>query len=250
MLLNASKAAKKFKALARKVARHPSASRVHALRVLTRRLRADFWLAPKPQRTRRLRQTRKELGGLCDVLGEQRKYDVALEDARRFRRDTDDIKSRLRSARDEVRRSLRKRKRKAVSKHIEKAARDLNRLPAEALAPRLEEIRKRLEKAEHHPPHSNRGRHRLRLEVKKARYVLDTLNRKAPRLNALQDHLGRWHDLIVLSEITGRSEKIKAAREKEWARVERSLPRTVHEASRALQNKAFRSFRTLARALQ
>jgi CHAD domain-containing protein len=185
-----------------------------------------------------VRIAKRELGELAEVLGEQRKYDVALADAARFRRKPEPIRARLVKAREGVRRALGKRGRRLHLVHLERALRDWNRVSATAFVPRLEKLRNALERAGRRPPRSNRGRHRLRLEVKKARYVLELAGRKIPSLKSMQEHLGRWHDLVVLADLTGETRGLVAARNKEWRCVTQMLSATIRVTARALKELA------------
>jgi CHAD domain-containing protein len=226
--------AKRFKTLAKKTARHPTPDHVHDLRVVTRRLRAELWLTPPRYRTDAIRECRRDLRQMARVLGEQRKYDVALEDARRFDRRTRRIEKRLAATRAGVDTILRAKRRKQCLVHLKQAIGDAGRIPSRAFRPRIEALRHRLERSERRHPTSTPARHRLRIDVKKARYVLEAMRSDVPGLVSLQDHLGRWHDLMVLSTLTGHPRAVVTAHRAEWRRVEVKLDATLRRMIRAL----------------
>jgi len=231
---NLAKTAQEFRNLSKRASEDPTPDRVHDLRVLTRRIRADLWLVPPSLRTRAIRRSRSELRKLARQLGEQRKYDVAREDAIRFKRETKEIMERLKVARSDVARALTSKKRKRYRTHINRAVSDANRISASSYIPRIETLKKELVRSRNHPPITGSARHHLRIEVKKARYLLQALGRDVPSLNSLQEHLGRWHDLTVLSGLTGHPRELVKAKEREWKKAKRSLDSTLSKTIDAI----------------
>lgn len=229
---------KKFKSLSKAASKNPDQNHVHDLRVITRRLRADFWLIPRAKRTGTIRKARSDLRKLTSVLGVQRKYDVALEDARVFERKTKPIKRQLRSAKKDVLKALRFGRVRRYMVHLKQAAKDIDRISPSAFAPRIDSLCRRLERAMHRPPKTVAARHHLRIEVKKARYLLEALNHELPQLTKLQDNLGRWHDLMVLSGLSGHPKDLVEAHRKQWQLVEPSLGPVLQQATRALSKLA------------
>jgi CHAD domain-containing protein len=219
-----------FRQTARLATRRPTADRVHDARVATRRLRADLWLIPKPRRTRVMRKARRDLEVLAAVLGEQRKYDVALEDAKRLDRPTRAIKEHRIVARRAVVKLLRSDIARRCQRRIRRSIRDAAALPPAALDVRIHVLCERLERARRRPPRTNTGRHRLRIDVKKARYLLDAGRHPLGGLATLQDRLGRWHDLMVFSELSGRHRDVIAACRREWRMAERHLEPALRRA--------------------
>ena len=234
MRMKLSKWAAAFEPLARKSFRHPTADNIHDLRVLTRRIRTDLWLVPKSSRSKSIRRSRIELAHLADVLGKQRKYDVALVDAAQYHKDAKDLKSRLTKARREVRKSLRDRK--IYSADVEMAVRDMKRMRPAVFVPRIVTLQRSLSAAAEHLPRSNEARHRLRIQFKKARYVLDAFGHKDRILKELQEHLGRWHDLITLASLTSTDRILKAAQRREWTLAENLIRPESRRAVKALSN--------------
>jgi CHAD domain-containing protein len=230
----------KFEALSRKACRDPTPDRVHDLRVVTRKLRSDFSLVPKGDRTRAIRKSRDDLSLLAEVLGEQRKYDVALEDAARFKQGTRKIEKRLKTARTNVVAVLKSDKRERYVAHLRKAIQDCGQLSPRLFAPRIARLQRSLVKTMRHPPRSDPARHRLRIAIKKARYILEAFDHDIAGLNALQEHLGRWHDLMVLAAMSGHPKELVDARERQWRLAEKDLHATLPQTVRALSRLARR----------
>ena len=225
---------RRFCQLVRQTAHHPTQDHVHDLRVLTRRLRADLWLVPTSARSRAIRRARHDLQRLGTVLGTQREGDVALEDAVGFGRDRGVIERRLGAARGQVIRSLRPKKRMRYINHLQRAARDVSSVDTHVVLSQVRRLQDRLQRAIEHPPTTNRARHRLRISVKKARYVLEATNCPVTPLVKLQDHLGRWHDFMVLSSVAGRTSQITRARNREWMMARRLVRPALRQAIHSL----------------
>lgn len=226
---------KKFNSLSKETHRRPKANNVHDLRVVTRKLRADLWLIPKAQRTDAIRKARRDLKQLGQVLGEQRQCDVALEDAIHYKRKTKHIKRQRDTARKKVLAVLRKKKRESYTGNLKQAIRDIHDISPRSFSPRIDNLRHQLVRAMKSPPRTSLARHQLRIRVKRARYVLEAFHHEIPRLTSLQDRLGRWHDLVVLSAMSGYPKKVIDARNREWRLAERSLGATLGHTSKALR---------------
>ncbi len=228
------KRAEKFEGLAKATHRLPSVENVHDLRILTRKLRSDLWVVPKNKRTEAMRAARKELKALGDVLGNQRMYDVAIADAHRYHRKSARLYKALLPAQNKVRLFLEKKHRRRIVKTLKAACKDFSEVAPEVFAPRLELLRKRIERAKKSILRSAQSKHRLRVDVKKARYLLEDLDRKTPALKVFQDKLGEWHDLVVLSELSGHPKELDEKGEVLWKKSARSLKPALAQASRAL----------------
>jgi len=224
----------RFRKLADETARDPTPDRVHDLRVVTRRIRADFWLVPRPHRSRAIRRARRDLEHLAAILGEQRKYDVAMGDAARYGSQTRRIEQRLQVAQRKVSRALGDKDRRRCARRLTRAISDLNELDNAVLGSRVPRLARRLEVARHCPPKTNAARHRLRIDVKRARYLLEATRRPAAHLERLQDHLGRWHDLMLLLKVAGRRKAVTAACAREWRLAKRCLQPALRQAMREL----------------
>jgi len=230
--------AKKFKSLLKTTSGEPSADNVHDLRVAARRLRANFWLMPKAENSGRIGKARRDLKRLCRELGKQRTYDVALADAISFGLATKNLQRRQIAAQAKTRKALSGEKRKAMVSRLDRAIKEAGVVSPPRFRPRIELLREELGKASHRKPKGDQQRHRLRIDLRKARYLIEVFHHEVPQLIALQDRLGRWHDLTVLSELVGSTETLAAARKKEQRRAERILGVTLNKTENALRRIA------------
>lgn len=228
--------ARRFRRLSKQTFRNPNSEHVHDLRVVTRRLRTDFWLIPKADRTRCIRKSRDELRHLARVLGAQRKYDVALQDATHFLVNSEKIERRLKASRKGVLASLQPKKRKRYSAHLKRAVYKAAQIPGLSLGPQIEVLARGFAFALRTPPKRNTAIHRLRIELKKARYLLEAFGHRVPEIVKLQDHLGRWHDLMVLSGLCGHPPNVVAAQKSELRRAERILKDSLIKTNLALSS--------------
>jgi len=64
---------------------------------------------------------------------------------------------------------------------------------------------------------------------------LEAFYRDVPELRALQDRLGRWHDLKVLSELVDEPESVIEQKKREWSRAQRLIVKTLPRAQQALK---------------
>jgi CHAD domain-containing protein len=118
--------------------------------------------------------------------------------------------------------------------HLRRAARDVSSVDTHVVLSQVRRLQNRLQRALNHPPTTNRARHRLRINVKKARYVLEATGRPVTPLVKLQDHLGRWHDLMVLSSVAGPTSQVTEALNREWMIARRLVRPALRQAIRSL----------------
>jgi len=215
----------------------PSVSHVHALRVLTRRLRSHLWLIPKADRSLKVRKVLRSLKILADVLGEQRKYDIALKDAIEFSLPTEEIEARRSRSKRKVRTRLTRINRQKLTLQITSALEDVRENTTDdILLPRLKALSRRLRREGSHSPRNEEAGHRVRIDAKKARYLLETFGKPMARLDELQDHLGRWHDLLVLDEMIGPLKKVSSVKDREWKKSLKRMKPILRKASKSLDS--------------
>ena len=217
-----------------------SADDVHDLRVTTRRLRSSLSV---------LRhcsdvgddKARRELRALGRVLGERRTLDIALKDAKRYRVDTGAIEKSRERADEELRRALKPARVKSLLARLREAEEGMAHASFDRLAHWLEslewEIAYRLMVA----PRTPDERHELRIQLKKVRYVIESLGRRSPSLQKLQDQLGKEHDLAVLQSLAGRIPRA--------AQDERAARTRANRIRPAALRSAMLHLRTIRRAL-
>lgn len=226
--------------LLRRVANRARAEHVHDLRVLTRRLRAAVWVGRLLGSRSGFRRTRRLLRALGRALGERRMIDVTLEEAKRLGLDARRIQARRAGADAVLMRAVRRARRRGLCDRLRRATKALERCASGDLPLALAGLAGRLTSAHARRSGGPAALHRLRVEAKKGRYVLELLGLPTVRLREVQRRLGRWHDLDVLQRELGRN--ARAAREQalERERAEKVLPRAVEASSRDLLEAARR----------
>lgn len=200
-----------FDRLARQAAARLTDDRVHRLRVLTRRLRSAVSVARRFADHPALDELRRRLRRVGRALGRRRSLDVARADHAAL--DGGAVPERLETGRaqaaEAVVRQLRPGRRARIASAAREAAAAVGRrgAPGRALARWLGRRTERLDRAWRAATSEDKeAQHRLRIEAKKVRYVLEVLRDtgSAPfaeadrRLRSLQRALGRAHDYEVL----------------------------------------------------
>ncbi len=218
--------ARQFERLAAGVARRLTPGGVHDLRVLVRRIRAAVWLA------RRLGPGFGKVGAalrkLGQRLGERRLLDVAVIDARSFGLDGTALRERVEEAGRDVIEGLGERieiarRLRAASSGLAASTRD--RID-EGIGRRIEAVRTAKSEARKGKPEL----HRMRIELKKSRYLIDALGGSGDFVKPVQELIGRAHDLEVLQGLLGFEPR--AAREESRAReaAKKRLTKVVETA--------------------
>jgi CHAD domain-containing protein len=223
-----------FAELIQATAKDASRKNVHDLRVCCRRLQSDLWLIPKKNRTGSIRRAYRHLGNLVDTLGDQRRYDVAWQDAKAFGVQKKKIRERREKARDRVQKFLKGKKAKKYTKDLNKGIKKANQVAAAFMVPQLEKLRVRSQGMLENTPTRSADWHKLRIELKRVRYVLEAFHHEIPRLKSIQDHLGRWHDMRVLADLVGNKRVVKQAQKKEVGAAQRSLKGIREKTGNAL----------------
>lgn len=221
---------------------------IHDLRVLTRRLRSMAWVADRILGPGRSRPFRRDLQRIGRALGECRALDVAVEDADPLLRP---VLEELRTREGpNIRRITAGRR---VLERGDRLVRRLERSTGERVEiGRFEALSEELERRP--PASASKTRlHEYRIEVKKCRYVLETLHhlgviqdRPHEHLRKVQSALGRAHDLEVLRRLT---RKLSPGRPSLWLRpLLREERRKIGKAIRLSRQAVPHARRALLRA--
>lgn len=216
--------------------RNPTEEEVHDLRVLVRRIRALIWFVPPRERKPKLRRAYKGLKKLGAALGEQRTYDVAIGDASFYHLPIHPLKRKCSKAKRHVRRALRPSKKRAYLHYLDQGIPTLHSLGIPSISPRIQLLCRELNDFSSHAPRGLKTRHRLRVQLKKARYLLEALAQVPFTLRRIQDHLGRWHDLTVLAHMTRGTSLLEKNARQEWKLAKTSLERTVTQTTKAISS--------------
>lgn len=196
--------------LAVEVSRRSDEKPVHKLRVATRRARAALWVLKNSSAHLHFKRLDHDLRRLCRELGKVREVDVAILDASHYGIDSSKLeiqrKKFLRKVRELITQDQMKRLMNKLSEaEISGRARD----PI-LLYEASKRLRSRLNMQLEWNAHGEMTKpHRLRITMKKARYVLEAMGRPIDPMKPLQDALGDAHDLDLLQVLTEEKSKIK-----------------------------------------
>lgn len=231
-----SKDASQLERLIAKTRKSPKPDNVHDLRVQTRRSRARLWLLKDALPGKQLKPIRKELKQIGRALGERRKWDVAKEDAQHYGLALKGKQREQKDANKSLKRVLGGCKKKNLKQNFEKIAQLAEEKVSKSdLERRVNGLKKYLEKNIRRIPESAESRHALRIQVKKARYLLENFHCPTEGLKKLQDCLGREHDLETLEKlIRGTSADIQRDKANAKRRANAILVTTLRAAVRDL----------------
>jgi CHAD domain-containing protein len=230
-----AKRLKTFEKLAAYDAGHLSDDDVHDLRVTTRRLRASLWVLRHCMESRVAERSHRELRAIGKVLGERRMWDIAKGDAESYGAPTDAIEKKRKRAHARLRRALRRPRVRKLLKDLRQLEKTIPNLRLERLVPWLQGYEWELAYRMHSRPTVPTARHELRILGKKVRYVLECLGRSAARLEAMQDHLGREHDLVVLQGLIGARRGLARDRRAAVLRANRVMTPALRSGMRELR---------------
>ena len=229
-----AKEEKSLKRLAGAVRDGAPAKKVHDYRVLTRRLGAPVWLMRQWDQSESARAAQKSLQRLGKALGSVRKWDVAIADARVCGFEEGRLRAKRKKAKRRLKRSLAPRRIRAAQSGIRTTARRLAGLRPAALALSLGALQRRLSNTLVGFPKTRQARHRLRVRMKKVRYLIEALGHRSVWLECLQDHLGREHDLWVLLEECGENPMARKEASRERDEAQKVFTRAARSALREL----------------
>jgi CHAD domain-containing protein len=205
--------------LGREVKRTPKRSLVHQLRVATRRIQALLWLCQHCDPPRRFKKLEMRLRKLFKVLGPVREIDVAIQDSSKYHAPTNHLQDQRRRKVKAMQRQLDDRKRRKLTHQLNQVGRVLRAQSTLNLHTALEQLRSELSRGEARRHLNADQLHRLRLTVKKARYVMEALGEPVAPLTDIQKMLGKAHDLEILAGYIGRSKRLKKDRDALQSRV-------------------------------
>jgi CHAD domain-containing protein len=204
----------------------PTKSSVHDLRVAIRRARSVLWIARCGQKIHGLKKINRRLRKLNRKLGRVRELDVAISDAHDFRINDRKLKKRRKKMGKKIAHSMTRKNRKRIHKNLDTAARKITNADTRVVESGLAQLRDQLLHWRNAALSHKDEIHAFRIFVKRARYVLESLDQNAQPLAKLQDVLGFLHDLEVLQSLTGQRRQVQekaATARAELAKAQREL---------------------------
>jgi CHAD domain-containing protein len=206
----------------------PTNGQVHDLRVSIRRIRAALRFVEKSVRGTAVNHLEFKLKKLGKTLGKRRELDVALDDAHAFHLDDAQLRSLRKKAHLQVKQALPGRKRRKLSRGLERVLTEIETHPEIDFRNAFSELGNKLLPWLDSPLCGEDQIHSFRITMKKTRYALEAVGLSVEPLGQLQDHLGRAHDMEVLSQLIGHYPEVRRLEDMEIARA-RKLARPVLE---------------------
>lgn len=185
---------REFLDLEKRVHENPGKRSVHDLRVSARKLRSLQELFDLP--------SMRGLKKVVQASGELRDLDVGLEHSREFSLNPTELADQRRELSRRLRARIRKKDRAAVRRELGRAEKHLKKRLESELEFSVFLANLRLLLSHRLTPKNG---HRVRIELKRVRYLLEALRLPVAHLTCLQEFLGDWHDLQVLEQKYGRS---------------------------------------------
>lgn len=202
---------------------------MHRLRVLARRLRTLLRILKPVKGAAPARNASRRLRRLGRALGERRIWDVAFAGMPGLVRQPARFEPKRSAASRRLSRELKRLDLEALMGELRQASRSLRAAPSSIVAERAAKLRRALERCEGRAPRPVDARHALRLDLKKARYLLEACGVDAPRARALQALLGREHDLYMLQALAGRNRRVKQREAQSRAATDAAAGRALRE---------------------
>lgn len=182
----------------------------HKLRVATRRMRAALWILKHGELKNEIENLNRYLKRMGKLLGKIRDLTVAIADAKKFRIKISKLKLSRRRSIKKVQKMKGYRQMEILSSGLAAAKTLVKNIDPESIIQARHELTgvmdSNLEKTFSGP----NKLHRLRITMKKARYVLEAMGESVEALKPLQDALGEAHDLQILRHLVGDNRKIKS----------------------------------------
>ena len=210
----------KFEALQKK----QNQEDVHQLRVVVRRLLSALWVLKHSQKGLEPSGLSLKLKKLGKVLGRKRELDVALEEAKKYKLKTADIKALRKKSKQELALFLKEKKKKKILAALRLMIENIGVATAKSsLNPSAvhSKLMNQLQFWTEHSPHTTAELHRCRIQLKKARYVLEWLNCPVAPLVKAQNSLGKIHDLDLLGKYAPHDAHVSKDKHREMKKAEK-----------------------------
>lgn len=223
-----------FHRLVNAIDKNPTKEDIHQLRIHIRKLRAILWLTKHSKMPLKFKSLSTQLRNLGHVLGTVRELDVAAKDSKIFHLKSNHIAQKQKRVRKRLHNDFGEKQRKILFAQLNKAIRRISKIKYADLTPALRHLESKIKAEKSKRLKTDRDYHKLRITVKKTRYILEALHRPTTPLRRLQKTLGKAHDLKVLGNLSGQSPKLEHAKSKIYRKAEKIIKPTLKFASKQL----------------
>lgn len=224
-----------FSHLLRSQTKSLTAKGVHDLRVSTRRLRAQIAMIEKNTAHHLIANAENSLKKLGRALGERRQWDVALRGAHKYHLKDGKLREDRKNAGAKLHTLLRSGEVQALPKQLAAFERTLKNEKIQIRADQLKKMRSQLKLWLKQKNFSPKELHELRISTKKIRYAFECMDLSVKDLKDLQDHLGKSHDLTVLSEYFDQPRSVRKADRKERRQAKKRIRPALRSSLEVLE---------------
>jgi CHAD domain-containing protein len=224
-----------FTRLLRTQSKSLSANGVHDLRVSIRRLRVQIRLIEKSTTHHLMVHTENTLKRLSRVLGERRQCDVTLHEAQRFHLANSGLLREQKTASVKLKKVLQSDQVKNLPRELTDFEKGLRTEKIQIQPEQLKKMRGQLKAWLKRKKFSSGDLHKLRISTKKIRYTFESMDLPVEDLKELQDHLGKSHDLTVLSECFPKPKAVREADRKERQRAQKCIRPALRSSLEVLE---------------
>ncbi|WP_413288080.1 CHAD domain-containing protein [Bdellovibrio sp. HCB337] len=195
---------------------------VHQLRISTRRLRAVLSLLDEsgykisPDVSSSLKLLRQSLGG-------RRQWDVALKGAKKYHLKEERLRKKQATAGILLKDAIMNSDVQKLPKSLQALDRSLKSKKIQVKKTSLQKMRKNLKHWLSHKKLNVHEMHELRIATKKIRYAFEALDLPTEKLEELQDHLGKSHDLLILCEYFDTPKSVKRDEKRERKKAKKQI---------------------------
>jgi CHAD domain-containing protein len=192
------------------VSKRQALSDVHRLRVSARRLKAIFWVLKKGTSVEISRPLERTLSRLTHLLGQRRELDVLARDARHYHLEVQAIQKMSIDASVGLVDFLNSKKTQNLLNGAQNILGELEEKDSVHLRRVRRALKEKFRRWSNGFPRNPGELHRLRIALKKAKYVLEAIDRPTGVFEKVQRDLGRYRDLQVLLDYTGKHRRVTA----------------------------------------
>ncbi len=196
---------------------------VHALRISIRRLQSLISLLETKSTRKALKNPKLSLNKLENFSGDRRQWDVALRGARKYHFSEAALLKDVRLAGGRLHKILRSSEIQKIPIELNFFIKNHNAMEELVQWKIYQKMRSKLKDLLHQRNFSKRELHKLRISAKKIRYRFESLGLPTVKLKALQDQLGKCHDLTILSEYYNCPKQVKKDEKKECKKAQRLI---------------------------
>jgi len=173
-------------------------------------MRAAFWILKRGPGTQEIKELNLYLKKLGKLLGRVRDADLALVDAKNYHINVKELKVSQVILKKKILKMIGTHQLNELKSRLAAASNLAANISPSVIAKAREELVILMDSRIDKKFRGAKKLHRLRIDMKKARYILEAVGEPIEPLKPLQDVLGEAHDLQILRDLVGKSKILKS----------------------------------------